>query len=823
MNGGTGQNIYLTNNSFFRNESNLSEGTDIFTQGFNLIIKNAIHWSDQDDVHIFSYSDVTVDYSIIKDGVSSIIVGGSSNYGDGIIQNNPLFVDENSDNYRLLSSSPAIDAGDPNSEYDPDTTVADLGSFYFDQRDLENPNVDIESIPNSVGTNDSLLLSWVATDNIGLEQAFIYFNVDLSPSSSLIDSISANEGQYVFDVPDSALFEDARLIVQVFDMAGNYSNDTTNFFSIVDNTSPSVQILHPLVDFSIPENELFNVVWSSSDNIELSHHIFEFSSDGIDFDTLLSFPFSAHLDSIQFELDGVTESAQVRVTAIDVAGNNSSDISEQFLITDNTPPIVNLIQPLNGIVTGIGDQLQITWNDTDNVKVQSFSLSYNTGEDWISIDQNIQNVNSYNWIVPNQPTDDLQIRLIGQDEAGLSDTSKVGGITIQISYPMVESTFPMEEIIDFNTSEFYFFISQPLDESTVTNENIYFESSYATSLVPTFTYIDSINSVKVSFDNIVSMDSITFTLTENLTNIYGYSLDGNGDGIGGDNYIINFKTSMLADYNNDMAITIEDLSQFILNWENESYDYELGPFIGDIPHVYLNPDNIYNYQDMHAFAQMWRWYYSTNTMSFVNYENDGLPIIIEAEHDSIYLDIPSDLSAYQVQIQYTPGSFFIGNSDDKEGMFLTHQDQELGVYTIMAQPGQDQLAIPIEIRGRDANISISYKGISGQGELAGQMTKSITIENVPDEFVLYDNYPNPFNPTTKINYGLPNEANVLLVIYDILGREVIKLANDLQEPGYKSITWNGTDALGRNVSAGMYFYLLQTGEFRQTRKMILLK
>ena len=103
------------------------------------------------------------------------------------------------------------------------------------------------------------------------------------------------------------------------------------------------------------------------------------------------------------------------------------------------------------------------------------------------------------------------------------------------------------------------------------------------------------------------------------------------------------------------------------------------------------------------------------------------------------------------------------------------------------------------------------------------MTKSLTIENVPDEFVLYSNYPNPFNPTTKIDYGLPKEANVKLVIFDIMGREVRTLVNSIQEPGYKSISWNGTDALGRNVSAGMYFYVLQAGEFRQVNKMILLK
>ena len=312
-------------------------------------------------------------------------------------------------------------------------------------------------------------------------------------------------------------------------------------------------------------------------------------------------------------------------------------------------------------------------------------------------------------------------------------------------------------------------------------------------------------------------------MTDGLKNLFGYSLDGDNDEIEGGDYVVDYYISMVGDYDFDFQITLEDLSQFIINWEDNDLGYELGPFVGDMPYVNVIPDGDYNYHDMGAFALMWNWYYSNNVMSFANYEDDGLPIIIEAEHDSIYLDIPSDLSAYQVQIQYTPGSFFIGSSDDKEGLFLTHQEQELGVYTIMAQPGQKQLVIPIEIRGRDANISISYKGITDQGELAGQMTKSMTIENVPDEFVLYANYPNPFNPTTKIDYGLPEEAKVSLVIFDILGREVITLVDGPQEPGYRSITWNGTDVFGRNVSAGMYYYLLQAGDFVDTKKMILLK
>ena len=93
----------------------------------------------------------------------------------------------------------------------------------------------------------------------------------------------------------------------------------------------------------------------------------------------------------------------------------------------------------------------------------------------------------------------------------------------------------------------------------------------------------------------------------------------------------------------------------------------------------------------------------------------------------------------------------------------------------------------------------------------------------PSKYTLNQAYPNPFNPITKIDYSLPKEGNVSLVIFDISGREVVTLVDGLQEPGHRSTTWNGTDAFGRNVSAGMYLYLLKAGDFVDTKKMILLK
>ena len=108
---------------------------------------------------------------------------------------------------------------------------------------------------------------------------------------------------------------------------------------------------------------------------------------------------------------------------------------------------------------------------------------------------------------------------------------------------------------------------------------------------------------------------------------------------------------------------------------------------------------------------------------------------------------------------------------------------------------------------------------------------SVTIEyvgladgnQIPSEYNLYQNHPNPFNPTTTLRYDLPEDGMVNITIYDMMGRRVISLVNDHQTVGYKSIQWNGKNNLGEPVSAGVYLYVLHVGEFHQTNKMILLK
>ena len=107
---------------------------------------------------------------------------------------------------------------------------------------------------------------------------------------------------------------------------------------------------------------------------------------------------------------------------------------------------------------------------------------------------------------------------------------------------------------------------------------------------------------------------------------------------------------------------------------------------------------------------------------------------------------------------------------------------------------------------------------------AGNPTLSFNNEqSIPNVYLFDQNYPNPFNPITTLKYNLPEQSIVNIFIYDLLGREVRTLVNTAQDAGFKSVIWDATNDFGKPVSAGVYLYKIQAGEFVQTRKMVLLK
>jgi photosystem II stability/assembly factor-like uncharacterized protein len=110
-----------------------------------------------------------------------------------------------------------------------------------------------------------------------------------------------------------------------------------------------------------------------------------------------------------------------------------------------------------------------------------------------------------------------------------------------------------------------------------------------------------------------------------------------------------------------------------------------------------------------------------------------------------------------------------------------------------------------------------YKTTNGGGIVLGV---NITSNNIPDKISLHQNYPNPFNPSTRINYELRNSNYVTLKVFDLLGKEVATLVNEKQNAGSYAVDFNSAEF---NLPSGIYFYTLNADEFKETRKMVLVK
>ena len=94
---------------------------------------------------------------------------------------------------------------------------------------------------------------------------------------------------------------------------------------------------------------------------------------------------------------------------------------------------------------------------------------------------------------------------------------------------------------------------------------------------------------------------------------------------------------------------------------------------------------------------------------------------------------------------------------------------------------------------------------------------------MPNQYLLHQNYPNPFNPITTLRYNVPEKILVSISIFDISGNLIKMLVNEVKSAGFYSARWDAINDKGQPISAGVYFYKIQAGNFIDTKKMILLK
>ena len=172
------------------------------------------------------------------------------------------------------------------------------------------------------------------------------------------------------------------------------------------------------------------------------------------------------------------------------------------------------------------------------------------------------------------------------------------------------------------------------------------------------------------------------------------------------------------------------------------------------------------------------------------------------------ISITADGKIAGAQIEYT-GDVNSLDADLPNGWNIYYNESIILIFTIDSN-------IPLD------NITLNYTGELeiNSNIITSHDIKPISAEiiSVPNEFILYPNFPNPFNPVTKLHYALPFESIVRISVFDIQGREVSELVNESQHPGDHFVQWNG-----EQLNSGVYFVRLRIGQIIHTQKVLLLK
>ncbi|QXD16700.1 T9SS type A sorting domain-containing protein [Rhodocaloribacter litoris] len=162
-----------------------------------------------------------------------------------------------------------------------------------------------------------------------------------------------------------------------------------------------------------------------------------------------------------------------------------------------------------------------------------------------------------------------------------------------------------------------------------------------------------------------------------------------------------------------------------------------------------------------------------------------------------------------------------------EGWMVAHHfDAEARVLRVaMAglQPAADEV---VRLHFRAQGDVKTVNGLQGTVRLNAKTTAElapVALVEVPEVYALETSYPNPFRSHTNIKYQLPEEVHVRLVVYDIQGREVARLVDSAQKPGYHTVIWDGRTDAGTPAASGLYLYRLEAGSFSAVRKMMLVR
>ena len=431
----------------------------------------------------------------------------------------------------------------------------------------------------------------------------------------------------------------------------------------------------------------------------------------------------------------------------------------------------------------------------------------------------------------------------GQDETICPDMDEYCGSCFggNECIPQLDYYEPGGELINIRTDNIRFHFSVPINYDDGGIEIESYDGSDIDFSINQST-VDSI--IELTLDNpLISSDQITIILDpcnilsiDSLNSIgVPFCLDTNTDFIPEyynelDKEII-INVALMGDYDFDNQVDATDLDTLLGFWETDNYSYELGPFQGNAPYLqplYSDFNQDYNIEDLMAFVQMWNWDYNNSLAREMELAPnvDYVPQYhFDRNHFSLDLSqfpgeikrvwLKLNLQNNNLEIENTASSseFDINLYGYKENIFI--YDWVMGAISPLSNKHINLFNI-ISYVSNDQHIKLQYEIVGFNNEISsGEM--DMIYHPLPENFTIDHPYPNPFNPITVINYGLPKPSNISINIFDVKGRVIYENNNNL-DAGYYSFNWNASA-----YSSGIYFIQFQISDLVKTYRVLLFK
>ena len=617
-----------------------------------------------------------------------------------------------------------------------------------------------------------------------------------------------------------------------YDLAGNpggaSTQSTNNSRVILDNSSPFINYLY---ECSVLEDKDFT---PSTDSLRLG-------MDGGDLlSGILRFGFAVGTSPgvgnvIPWaETNGIADTLIEGLTlqpnfqyfasayAVDWAGNISDTILGDGFVVDIVAPSTGSIN--DGFDSS--DELDWTIDSTSlDVRWQEFSDNFIIGNyelsildepdtskvlDWFLVDTLSDSTTITNLSLKKHMQYFVAIRAI--DMAGnKSDSVRTDGIYFDNLPAKIDTITPS--------------INNYLDVSS--NEQISFKFNKD---LTKFTFsLKNIGVDTIPYDRIYSDSTLTITLTEQLltadTLVFYFDSVMSLNRLYMTDSIIMYST-LWGDLDSNKILDVLDVVRFNTLWPN----LDLAPVNFDPPHYAPDLDGEANLRDLAVFSRMWNWYYKTYIPT--NLLEPGNQIFLDATYRDGQLQIDLPLYTSAGQIIFTDLDNQVMKLSEASSAFnnlvFVNEDSlaRLKAYTFasLGENTDSVFSINLNLNSKKdyhQNMQVRFYDKVGKEILHGSTILKITP--IPNQYALVQNYPNPFNPSTTIQFELPEESYTQIAIYDLLGRELIQLVNEIYTAGYHKVIWNGKDSFGRTIPSGMYLYRMDTNGFSNTRKLVFLK